>query len=664
MANSLFPESIPTRIKSTLKNLKLMNDEFEEFIEHSLSSQTSPYHPPKPRLLLPNSTVNQIIAAYYPEVFEVSETPNVTTRHDPNLQENTYNIQSNGFRNFTISYSSTPALFRSLLHAGCVPVFKNTQRTGQFERRTLLIDLAKGGVYTVSFLKRVIVWAALHGLTHITFNVECYELVDLPAHSFLYQVNKLSNQVGILTTQEIKELVEFAEQFEIVLYPTIQYAAFLEKILSLPEIKQWRNQKNIKILDPNDPHLSEQLLRPLIHSATAPYIGKLDSITINVSFDESEELNNANMFIKHVDKVSELLLQEAHNYHIQSENINLYLWANMLKDVDHEQRDKLPEKIKLLYWEYDEIDSKKINADIKSNYIHKNIPLYGMATSTLSHNQILPWHHRAVLNNQAIIDNALQHTMKEIMISMWHEDNAECPFSSVAGILTEWSTNLWGGNHFEADSILKATTEVPLELYELIDQLNTIDARIFDKQRFETTPNPLKTLLYENPQYGVFSLQHPQKYQRQLIQIQHNLQKIAEENQLTDHPLIEFATNLIDLLIHKLELTNAMNLVRSSKISPASLLQIRMDAIETVRALVSVWKSHAELWLKEKKVIGLDVIDHRYALLWNDINSCIQIIDGAVRDQKTTSFRPHINTHFPQSYRTHEEIVWPELLSS
>lgn len=667
MLQHIFPESIPQRIQTALSKIRLQQlpGELKEILEFSRNAkyigQTKALNTAV--IILPEQSLFELLSAYYPDLFATGPQPTIIPIPNPQLTGHTYRLvqEENGVRQ--LNYSSTPALMRGLLHAATTDLANIPNRTSSFSRQSLLIDLSRGGVYSIEFLKRIVVWSALNGLTHITLNTEFYELTDIPLTSPLQAVNRLVKKSGQLTQKEITELVQFARQFGITIYPTLQYLAHLEKMLELPELKMWRLLNSIGTLDPRHPKLYEELITPLIRNAIKPYVMPGDHLILNISFDETNELDDPELFIDHLHRVIGIVKDEARRYEISEHAIELYMWGDMLPKLSPKLRDEIPAIMRILYWEYDKTRRSEIADSISKDYIRKQIQLYGVTTSPLGHNQLLPQYERAVHNSTAMMDVALHHNLQEMMMAVWHDDNAECPFASMCGVIAHWSTSLWNGSSKEADALLKATTGLPLKWYRIVDALNHFDPKITPRKKVDITPNPLKIMFYEDPVHPVFSSINSQYYLEKLEQVQTTIEQLVEKESLEDLPVIEYTRKLVDFVVLKIAVTKEMHELSNNEASPADFLRVRLRVIETIQRLTEMWYAHSLMWLIEKKPEGLDELDRRYTFVWERLAHCLEQIDelnaatevGAMNGKK-------IRTNFPVAYRHFETIAKPELL--
>ena len=160
-------------------------------------------------------------------------------------------------RGFRIEYTTRGSLLRMLgpVLAGeasdpvCEPAFP---------ARALMIVCSRGGVPSITFLKRTALRLSLLGLTHLGLYLEdLFEVPDLPFLGF---------GRGGYTRGEIRELDDFCAEIGIELFPCIQTLGHLEHVFKNPRFRKYSDGP--RILNGSSPE-ARAFMEHLILSASA-----------------------------------------------------------------------------------------------------------------------------------------------------------------------------------------------------------------------------------------------------------------------------------------------------------------------------------------------------------------------------------------------------------
>ena len=209
--------------------------------------------------------------------------------------------------------------------------------TPDYQYRGWMIDISRGPIPTMDYLKRQIRTMAEFKLNTLTLYTE---------HTFVSKAFDYAPADG-LTDEQIRELQDYAKDYYIEIIGNQQCFAHFEKILSNPKYAYLADTKYN--LNPALPE-TYNFLRKLLKEETAAYRSPL----FNINCDETESLGTGNA-AKYVKKVG---TSEAYIRHILKVNniVKSYgkhtmMWADIVLK-DKEIQEKLPKDITMLVWSY------------------------------------------------------------------------------------------------------------------------------------------------------------------------------------------------------------------------------------------------------------------------------------------------------------------------
>ena len=209
--------------------------------------------------------------------------------------------------------------------------------TPDYQYRGWMIDISRGPIPTMEYLKRQIRTMAEFKLNTLTLYTE---------HTFVSKAFDYAPSDG-LTADQIRELQDFAKNYYIEIIGNQQCFAHFEKILSNPKYDYLADTKYN--LNPAIPETYD-FLKKLLKEETAAY----SSPWFNINCDETEALGTgkaakyvkkmgaSEAYIRHIKKVYDL---------VKGYGKKTMMWADIVLK-NKEIQTKLPKDITMLVWSY------------------------------------------------------------------------------------------------------------------------------------------------------------------------------------------------------------------------------------------------------------------------------------------------------------------------
>lgn len=211
-----------------------------------------------------------------------------------------------------------------------------------YQYRGWMIDISRGPIPTMDYLKRQIRTMAEFKLNTLTLYTE---------HTFVSEAFDYAPADG-LTTEQIRELQDFAKDYYVEIIGNQQCFAHFEKILSNPKYEYLADTKYN--LNPAIPETYD-FLGTLLKEETAAY----SSPWFNINCDETESLGTGKAanyvqkigateaYIRHIKKVHKM---------VKDYGKKTMMWADIVLK-DKKIQTKLPKDIMMLVWSYAPSDS-------------------------------------------------------------------------------------------------------------------------------------------------------------------------------------------------------------------------------------------------------------------------------------------------------------------
>ena len=294
-----------------------------------------------------------------------------------------------------------------------------------FRRFGTMVDCSRGAVMTVEALKRWIDLTSDLGYnTLMIYTEDTYEIEGQPYFGYLR---------GRYTTEELRQIDQYAREKNMELIPCIQTLAHLEAIF------RWNTYR--KIQDCNDILLADdemtyELIDAMFRSVQKSFTCK----TVNIGMDEAhmlgrgryQDLNGSkdrfDILLKHLNRVAEI----AKKYDFQ-----LLMWGDMffrlltgggygenVAEVPQKVRDLIPDNVNLIYWDYYSCEQERYDKNIKAHSAAKENIWFAGGLWTWA--GFAPHNMFSINATEAALKACIENGVQDVFLTMWGDDGAEC----------------------------------------------------------------------------------------------------------------------------------------------------------------------------------------------------------------------------------------------
>lgn len=479
---------------------------------------------------------------------------------------------------------------------------------------TLFSDLGtmqncSDGLLNVNTLKDFTRQSAILGYTNIGIYTEgTYQVDGEPYFGY---------KAGAYSTQELQEIVSYAEKFFVEAIPYVQTLSHLNQIFRWPEYGQVKDVEDILLVDFDKTY---DLLEKMFCSLRKAY----KTSKINLGMDEAyrigtgryrwfvnEELvDTVELFIRHLKKV--LAMAEKYGFtmpEIWYDNIFGMKFKGyicppdwLFKDLDDKIRKEFP-NVKLNFWYY------AIESQAEMKRAIKNIRQLSseLSFSTIIHGytSFAPINSFAEKACDFVKDTCLNNGINEITITSW--GGKTIPFTMLAGYL-KFMESFAIGSGYDLEERAKFLYGYTYSELKQLDLPNEVDFEEKKQNMYEY--NPPVYILADDPLLGIMEKHIPPKAKEYYL----NAAKILEELENKGgrySQVFNFEKTLCLALAEKAFLSKSLKDAYDKKDKKVLLEVIEQMtiAIEKIKDFHRVYRKN---WLDYFKSFGVELFDARF----------------------------------------------------
>ena len=469
----------------------------------------------------------------------------------------------------------------------------------------LMIDCSRNAVYSVPFIKKLIpLLAKMRYTALMLYTEDTYEVNNEPYFGSLR---------GRYTKQEIKDIVSYANEYNIEVIPCIQVLAHLNQIFKWPAYFNVHDCNDILLIEEERTY---QLLNNIFDTISECFTSR----RINLGMDEAMTLglgnyllkhgfkNRTELFLKHLNKVNEIAKKHGFEPLIWSDMFFRFAskgeYYDLNAKINKETLKELPSDVIPIYWDYYHQDEEFYEKMID---IHRDIN-----KNTWFASGIWTWSGMIPLNKFAlkVIDAGLSACNKKnvtnIIMTAWGDNGGECPLMAALPAIYYARRIADGVN--DLSLIKKEFKDIigyEFDDFMMLDDLN--DLTLVSEEKMMR--NPSKYFLYNDPLLGVLdkrvNLDDDKHYQnsKELY--------LELEKRMGEYSYIpRFYAALSDLLSYKASFGVRLRKAYKDKNNKElqHLSKIAKKIIDKIDEIITDFRN---AWLSEKKPHGFDVIHIR-----------------------------------------------------
>jgi hypothetical protein len=552
----------------------------------------------------------KMLAEYRPDLFSLDTGIHIS---GDRISDPGYIILQNDDEEVQIGYHNNSDLLTAL---GDIISEKECNRFAHpIEFRGLMLDASRNGVPKVEYLKGVLVNIAFLGINYFCLYTEdTYEVKGEPLIGY---------GRGRYSKDEIRELVAFSKPLGITMFPCIQTLGHLEQLLKYKQYAFLRDTE--RVLNALKPEVYE-FLEHLLDEASDPY----DTDRIHLGMDETWGIGRGNAFTEehairplkiyaeHVAKVADIC---------RKKGLNPIMWGDFVlgktgKPMDSYEKSLLPDNVIMDYWEYSSTDENEYREQIRDFREMGYEPLFspGMHNWGRFFPRIDLMQESASTGMKVVHDEGV----KRVLMTMWGDDGNECLFPYNYPALTCYSAYLKAPVP-EANAAEKVLEKLFGSSFGLVP---VPPLSLSNISRNQELIDP-KMLFYDDPLCGYITrlLKDPEGAASQFANLAETLASDnAVHGELSSYYILE--SIFYNIVSSKISIiSNAVAFYRKNDRS--GLAMISSSEVPLVISKLCEFRNlYRELWMRERKPFGFEVMDIRLSGMNGRLESLQEAINN------------------------------------
>ena len=492
-----------------------------------------------------------------------------------------------------------------------------------FDNFGVMIDCSRNAVPSVPALKTFLDMISKMGYNcAMLYTEDTYEIPTEPFFGY---------KRGRYTLSELSELDEYAKSIGIELIPCIQTLAHLNAIfrwdpykknlLDIADIMMIGEERTYELIEKMFKTLSQTLTTRKIHIGMdeAHYVG-LGKFLDQNGFGDRYEL-----LLSHLSRVCDI----AKKYGYET-----LMWNDMFfrlaQNGDYrtdenlefppEITEKIPENCKMVYWDYYAERAEIYRAMMESSQkLSDNIWFAGGAWCW---GGFTPHNKLSIRRNKTALPVCVEKGVKNVLLTMWGDDGAECPPFAVLPALMNAAAVAEGMSEEEMKAKFLEITGVSYDSAILLDTANYI----YGDEVGVGTANYSKNRLYNDIFLGIIDKnnEHPVNTEIFLEKAARLRKAQAEAGALSY--LFDTQASLCEALAVKFDLSERTREAYARSDKDALFALAENDYAVFAQKLEAFYEAFRTQWYKINKPHGFEVQDARLGGLMLRTKNCRRIL--------------------------------------
>lgn len=494
----------------------------------------------------------------------------------------------------------------------------------QFDTIGPMFDLSRNAVLTLDSFKFMLRKMALMGLNSVMLYLEdTYEISSEPYFGYMR---------GRYTQAELKEIDDYADQFGIEAFPSIQTLAHLEEFLKWEPVKHYKDTKGALLVGDER---TDKLVENMIEAASAPFRSR----KIHIGMDEAEELGRGKymdrngytsrfeIMIAHLDKVLDMTRRRG---------LKAMMWSDMFlklasqngsdyydKDtqIPEEMARRIPKDVDMVYWDYNHMEQEDYE-----NLIAKHRPLgcnLVFAGAVWVFNTFGVNYGLSLNASDAALQVCKREGIREVYATMWGDDGMESnPFAALLGmqLYAEHAYSEAKPDQAKLAERVKFCTGIEAGAFLTFKDLDEVPG---SEPNNRMQSNPSKFLLYQDVLLGLFDKQiEGLELSAHYAKVEQDIRSRRVKEAELDY-LFEVPEKLCGVLKRKSEIGIVLKRAYDAK-DTGTLRRIATEVLpEIAEAVRELRAAHRAQWLRMFKPFGWEVIDIRYGGVVNRLDTAL-----------------------------------------
>lgn len=502
-------------------------------------------------------------------------------------------------------------------------------QTRAFKRVGLMLDVARMAVPKIETLEKYILMLSLFGYNYLGLYLEdVFEVDNEPKFGYMR---------GRYTQAELKRLDDFAANLDFEIIPYIQTLAHLASVFKHWEYTSIKDIDDILLVgEPRTYELIENMLK------TTKKVFR--SREINIGMDEAWMLglgkylqkygyqDRIKIMFNHLEKVNALCVKYDYKPAMWADMFFHLVGGHYFNDdieFSDEIKSKIPQNMKLIYWDYYQTDIQKYQGKFKAlSQLSKN---YGYAGGAWKWIGFAPSNDVTMRTMSLAIEAAKDYHIEDFIVTAWGDNGGEASqFSILLGLLYIIQ-QINGDDRLHVDNILSILTGLSYGQWLDLDLPN----RLY-KDQPAIPVNPSKYLLYEDPFLGLYNQKLHPSYDQYYKSYKRILKMDAKVDSSFQY-IFNTLYHLCDILSLKSTLSIRLKHAYDTK-NMDTLIDITYQEIPSIiRKIEQFYQAFYKQWHMENKPFGFEHHSHRLGGLKqrltdiaNDLHDFINASNGQI----------------------------------
>ncbi len=503
-------------------------------------------------------------------------------------------------------------------------IFEDTH----FETLSVMIDTSRCGVPKIGTVESMIDYLAVMGYSMVMLYTE--DTITIEGRPYFGYMR------GRYTPEQLRAIDDYAFDYGIEAIPCLECYGHMNRYLIWPEAKLIKDTKIVLLAREE---ATFEFVEQLIVAASSCFRSK----RIHIGMDEAWDMGRGKFMDKHGYVPPTQIFSEYMERLIQitrKHGLTPMMWSDMYYrasglpyggDPDNyllpqHVVDEIPEDVELVYWHYGERPYTDEIALRSHKATGRKVIFAGGLWGWIGH---FPEHNYAMETTRFSLNACRKNDVREAMITIWTNDNAEC----------DWFANLFGLSFFaelcydkdaseeKLNDRFAATTGGDREAFYTMSLYHDNFAelarhekwteRFLGKPMFwqDVLEGLYDTHLFEYPMSGHYAA------------CAEKMLAFAEQNPESEwHYLYDFAYRVFTYLATKTQIAERLHpaYVNGDKVTLAEMADTLLPLLrEKVQA---VHQAHKRIWMAHNNMIGWCNLDVRYAGVAARCETAIELI--------------------------------------
>ncbi|PWW28241.1 glycosyl hydrolase family 20 [Cytobacillus oceanisediminis] len=527
--------------------------------------------------------------------------------------ENQLEVRKDGSQGL-IRYANKIHFFRGLglfIEKAMNQGYFYVNETPQFQMNGIMLDCSRNAVLKPDTVRTFLRYMAVMGLNMVMLYTEdTYTIKEDPYFGYMR---------GRYSESELKGLDDYAHCFGIEMIPCIQTLAHLSTYLKWSHTKDFKDTDDVLLVGHKETY---SFIEKMIVSASSPF----RSNRIHIGMDEAHGLGRGRFLDLHgkeerfklMNKHLKELVKITSEYHLKPmvwSDMYFRVWSrtdayyDLNITIPEEVLMDIPDDVQLVYWDYYNEDEDFYKSYFEKHTAFGKAPVFAGGIWTWHGPTI---HYKKTFNTtNAALNMCKKQNVQEVFATLWGDDGAESNY--YLGLLGMQLYAEHGySEQLDTEKLRNRFEFCTGANYDAFLTMGNLDAHPSADWNKLIPDNPTKFLLWQDILIGLFDkhiedLNFSSHYQSIKKEISGRL--VQESNWDT---LYGFMMKMCDVLCIKCDIGITISNLYKEK-NMTKLKRIANEELTELNRLVKELRElHRDIWYKQNKAFGWEILDIRY----------------------------------------------------